>query len=189
MSIAVIVIVVVAGLALLALYGVLTYNGLVRMRNECDQRFSDIDVQLKLRHDLVSNLVETVRGYAAHERQTLETVTAARSAAVSAAGPSAKADAERGLSAALRQLFAVAESYPDLRASRNFLELQKELAGIEDRIQDARRLYNASVADMNVRVASLPSRIIARIGGIRARDFFELEEPADRETPSVSFAP
>lgn len=184
----VVAIVVVAGVALLALYGVLTYNGLVRMRNECDQRFSDIDVQLKLRHDLVPNLVEAVRGYAAHERQTLENVTAARSAAA-AAGPSARADAERGLGAALRQLFAVAEGYPELRASRNFLELQNQLAGIEDRIQAARRLYNASVADMNVRVASLPSRIIARVAGIRARDFFELEEPADRETPSVSFAP
>ena len=187
MSVAVIVI--IAGAALLVLYGVLTYNGLVRMRNECDQRFSDIDVQLKLRHDLVPNLVETVRGYAAHERQTLENVTAARSAAVAAGGPSAQADAERGLSAALRQLFAVAENYPELRASSSFLELQHELAGIEDRIQDARRLYNASVADMNVRVASLPSRIIARIAGMRARDFFELDEPTDREAPSVSFAP
>jgi LemA protein len=184
-----VVIVIVAGAALLVLYGVLTYNGLVRMRNECDQRFSDIDVQLKRRHDLVPNLAEAVRGYAAHERQTLENVTAARSAAVSAVGPSAQADAERGLSAALRQLFAVAESYPALKASRNFLELQSELASIEDRIQDARRLYNASVGDMNVRVASLPSRIIARIVGIRARDFFELDEPADRVAPSVSFTP
>jgi len=185
----VVAIVIIAGATLLVLYGVLTYNRLVRMRNECDQRFSDIDVRLKLRHDLVPNLVEAVRGYAAHERQALESVTAARSAAVSAVGPSARADAERGLSGALRQLFAVAESYPELRASRNFLELQNELAGVEDRIQDARRLYNASVADMNVRVASLPSHIIARIAGIRARGFFELEEPADREAPSVSFAP
>jgi LemA protein len=184
-----VVIVIIAAAALLALYGVLTYNGLVRMRNECDQRFSDIDVQLKLRHDLVPNLVEAVRGYAAHERQTLENVTSARSAAVSAVGPSARADAERGLGAALRQLLAVAESYPELKANRNFLELQNELVGIEDGIQDARRLYNASVADMNVRVASLPSRIIARIAGIGARDFFELEEQTDRETPSVSFAP
>jgi LemA protein len=184
----VVVIVIIAGAALLMFYGVLTYNGLVRMRNECDQRFSDIDVQLKLRHDLVPNLVEAVRGYAAHERQALENVTAARSAAVSAVGPS-RADAERGLSTVLRQLLAVAENYPELKANRNFLELQNELVGIEDGIQDARRLYNASVADMNVRVASLPSRIIARIAGIRARDFFELEELTDRETPSVSFAP
>jgi LemA protein len=186
MSVAVIVIVAI--LALVVLYGVFTFNRLVRMGNECDQLFSDIDVQLKRRHDLVPNLVETVRGYASHERQTFENVTAARSAAVAASGPAAQTEAENALGAALRQLFAVAENYPELRASRNFLALQNELSEIEDRIQEARRSYNVSVRDMNVSIASLPSRIVARMAGMRPRDFFELEEPADREVPSVSFA-
>jgi LemA protein len=186
MLVAIIVVVVVV--ALLLLYGVVTFNALVRMANECDQSFSDIEVQLKRRHDLIPNLVETVKGYAAHERQVLDNVTVARSAAVSASGPQARARAEGMLEGALRQLFAVAESYPELKADRNFRELQKDLTDTEDRIQQARQSYNASVRDLNIRIASLPSRIVARIGGMRAREFFELEEAADREAPSVSFA-
>ena len=174
-------------MALLLLYGVVAFNALVRMRNECDQAFSDINVQLKRRHDLIPNLVETVKGYAGHERQVLENVTEARSRAVSASGPEARAEAESGLGGALRQLFAVAESYPELKADRNFRELQRELTDTEDGIQSARQSYNVSVREMNVRVQSFPSSVIARATKMRRREFFELAEPAQSEVPQASF--
>jgi LemA protein len=183
--IAALVIVALAGL--LAVYGLVTFNSLVRMRNDCDERFSNMDVQLRLRHDLVPNLVETVRGYASHERQVLERVTAARGAAVAAAGPAERARAEGELGAALGALLAVAERYPELKASSNFLALQRELSAIEDRIQEARRAYNASARDMNIRVETLPSRVVARLAGMGKRDFFELDEAAERGVPSISF--
>jgi LemA protein len=184
----ILIIVLVALGILIALYGVATFNSLIRLNNRAQEGFSDIDVQLKRRHDLIPNLVETVRGYAAHERQTLENVTAARNAAVAATGPEAQARAENQLTGALRQLFAVAENYPDLKASRNFLELQNEITDTEDKIQAARRFYNMTVRDLNIKVQSFPSRVIANQRGIEKRAFFELDEAADREVPTVSFS-
>jgi LemA protein len=183
-----VVLIVIAVLIVLAvIYVIATNNSLIRLRNRAEEGFSDIDVQLKRRHDLIPNLVETVKGYASHERQVLENVTAARSTAVAASGPHAQAQAENALTGALRQLFAVAENYPDLKASRNFLELQNELTDTEDKIQAARRFYNMTVRDLNIKIESFPSSIIANSRGIQKRDFFELDEPADREVPSVSF--
>jgi LemA protein len=186
MTIAIIVILAIVVIAVL--YTIAAFNSLVRLRQRADEGFSDIDVQLKRRHDLIPNLVETVRGYAAHERQTLENVTAARNAAVAATGPEAQARAENQLTGALRQLFAVAENYPDLKASRNFLELQNEITDTEDKIQAARRFYNMTVRDLNIKVQSFPSSVIANQRGIQKRAFFELDEAADREVPTVSFS-
>ena len=185
MSIALIVLIVVV--VLLVIYAVVTYNGLVRLRNQAEEAFSDIDVQLKRRHDLIPNLVETVKGYAAHERQVFENVTAARSAATSAHGPEAQAQAENQLTGALRQLFAVAEAYPDLKANQNFLELQNELTDTEDKIQASRRFYNMTVRDLNTKIEQFPSSIIARFANAEQREFFELEDPAERAVPAVSF--
>src|SRR5437667_5109522 len=185
MTIAIIVILAIVVIAVI--YTIAAFNGLIRLQNRADGGFSDIDVQLKRRHDLIPNLVETVKGYASHERTVLENVTAARNAAVAATGPGAQAQAENQLSGALRQLFAVAENYPDLKASRNFLELQNELTDTEDKIQAARRFYNMTVRDLNIKIESFPSSVIANYRGIQKRDFFELDEPADREVPSVSF--
>jgi LemA protein len=183
-----IALIVIAALILIAvIYGIVTYNSLIRLQIRADEGFSDIDVQLKRRHDLIPNLVETVKGYAAHERQTLESVTQARNAAVAATGPEAQAQAENQLTGALRQLFAVAENYPDLKASRNFLELQNELTDTEDKIQAARRFYNMTVRDLNIKVQSFPSSVIANMRGIGQREFFEMEEPSEREVPVVSF--
>jgi LemA protein len=173
MTVAVIVIIAVA--ALLILYGILTFNNLVRLRTRSAEGFSDIDVQLKRRHDLIPNLVETVKGYAAHERQTFENVTAARSRAVAAKGPQDRAQAENALSGALRQLFAVAEAYPELKASQNFIELQDELTDTEDKIQAARRFYNMTVRDLNIKLQSFPASAVARMGYFSEREFFELE--------------
>lgn len=183
-----VVLIVIGVLVVLAvIYVIATNNGLIRLRNRAEEGYSDIDVQLKRRHDLIPNLVETVKGYASHERQVLENVTAARSTAVSASGPQAQAQAENALSGALRQLFAVAENYPDLKASRNFLELQNEITDTEDKIQAARRFYNMTVRDLNIKIESFPSSVIANSRGIQKRDFFELDEPGDREVPAVSF--
>jgi LemA protein len=183
----VVIIVIVAIIVIAIAYTIAAFNGLVKLQNRADEGFSDIDVQLKRRHDLIPNLVETVKGYAAHERQTLENVTAARNQAVAATGPEAQAQAENQLSGALRQLFAVAENYPDLKASQNFLELQNEITDTEDKIQAARRFYNMTVRDLNIKVQSFPSSLIANSRGIQKREFFELDEPADRAVPQVSF--
>ena len=185
MSIALIVLIVVV--VLLAIYAVVTYNGLIRLRNQTEEAFSDIDVQLKRRHDLIPNLVETVKGYAAHERQVFENVTAARSAATAAQGPEAQAQAENQLTGALRQLFAVAEAYPDLKANQNFLELQNELTDTEDKIQASRRFYNMTVRDLNKKIEQFPSSVIARFANANQREFFELDDPAERAVPTVSF--
>src|SRR6266566_7977608 len=183
-----IVILVIVAIVLIAIaYTIATFNSLIRLQNRADEGFSDIDVQLKRRHDLIPNLVETVKGYAAHERQVLENVTQARTAAVAASGPQAQAQAENALTGALRQLFAVAENYPDLKASRNFLELQNEITDTEDKIQAARRFYNMTVRDLNIKIESFPSSVIANMRGIQKRQFFELDEPADRAVPAVSF--
>jgi LemA protein len=183
----VVIIILVAILVLLVIYAIATYNSLIRLKNRAEEGYSDIDVQLKRRHDLIPNLVETVKGYAAHERQVFENVTAARSNAVAARGPEQRAEAEGALTGALRQLFAVAEAYPDLKANQNFIELQDEITDTEDKIQASRRFYNMTVRDLNVKVDQFPSSVIAGFGSFQKREFFELDEPSDREVPVVSF--
>ena len=180
-------IVLIVVVVLIALYVIATFNSLVRLRNQSEEAFSDIDVQLKRRHDLIPNLVETVKGYAAHERQVFENVTAARANAVAASGPQQQAQAENALTGALRQLFAVAENYPELKASQNFLELQNELTDTEDKIQASRRFYNMTVRDLNVKVQQFPSSVIARFANAHEREFFELDDAREREVPAVSF--
>ena len=170
---------------LFAIVGI--YNGLVRLRVQSDNAWADIDVQLKRRHDLIPNLVETVKGYAGHERQTLENVVNARNRAMSAQVPAAKGEAEGMLAGALRQLFALAEAYPQLRAVESFTQLQGTLAQIEDTLQNARRYYNAVVRDLNTRIAQFPSNIIAEMFNFKPREFFEITAPAEREVPKVSF--
>ncbi len=163
------------------------YNGLVKLRVQCDNAWADIDVQLKRRYDLIPNLVQTVQGYAAHEKGTLEGVVAARNAAMSAQGPAAKAGAENMLTSALRQVFALAEAYPQLRAVESFTQLQTTLSQLEDSIQNARRYYNAVVRDLNTKIAEFPSNIIANMFGFKTREFFEVAAPAERDVPKVSF--
>src|SRR6185295_1733763 len=182
-------IVFVVVLVLLALLVVGLYNSLVGLRVRADNAWSDIDVQLKRRHELIPNLVETVRGYAGHERGTLEAVIEARNRAMAAQGPAAQAAAENQLTGALRQLFALAEAYPQLRAVESFTQLQASLSAIEDAIQNARRYYNAVVRDLNTKVVQFPSNLIAGMFGIGPRNFFELSDPAEREVPKVSFEP
>jgi LemA protein len=182
-----ILIIVLALVAIIVIWGLVTYNRLVRLSVSADEGESEIDVQLKRRHDLIPNLVETVKGYAGHERETLQRVTEARGAAISAKGPQERATAEGELSQALGRLLAVSEAYPDLKANQNFLELQRELTATEDRIQAARRFYNTQVEALNTRIQSLPSKIVANMGNFRQREFFELEDRADAEVPSVAF--
>jgi LemA protein len=162
------------------------YNGLVRLKVRADGAWSDIDVQLKRRYDLIPNLVETVKGYASHERGTLEAVIDARSRAMNAQGPAAKAQAEGELTGALKSLFALSEAYPQLRSAETFGQLQAQLAEIEDALQNARRYYNAVVRDLNTRVLQFPSNLIARTFGFREREFFQLAEN-ERSVPRVSF--
>ena len=180
------IILIVIG-ALVVIYGIATFNSLIRLNNRAQEGFSDIDVQLKRRHDLIPNLVETVKGYAAHERQTFENVTAARNQATAAHGPEQQAQAENALTGALRQLLAVAEAYPELKASQNFIELQDELTDTEDKIQAARRGYNMTARDLNIKVESFPSRFLAPMANVSRREFFEVEDQADRAVPQVSF--
>jgi LemA protein len=173
--------------ALLVIFVIVIYNGLVSLRVQCDNAWADIDVQLKRRYDLIPNLVETVKGYAAHEKGTLEGVVAARNQAMAAQGPAAKAGAETALTAALRQVFALAEAYPQLRAVESFSQLQQTLNQIEDSVQNARRYYNAVVRDFNTKIAQFPSNILAGMFNFKAREFFEISAPAEREVPKVSF--
>ena len=171
----------------LVLYLMSTYNGLVRLKVQCDNAWSDIDVQLKRRYDLIPNIVETVKGYAAHERDTLEGVVAARNQAMTAQGPAAKGEAEGMLTSALRQVFALAEAYPQLRAVESFTQLQNTLNQIEDTLQNARRYYNAVVRDFNTMIEQFPSNIVAGMGNFKEREFFQISAPAEREVPKVSF--
>lgn len=175
-----------AALALLVVLVVLGYNRLVRLRNEVDTGWANIDVQLKRRADLIPNLVEAVRGYAAHERGVFEEVTRARAALQQAATPGSAADANEGLTSALGRLFAVAEAYPELRASENFLRLQEDLTDTEDKISAARRYYNATVMRFNTAIQSIPWVLVAKPLGFRDRDFFSAE--GDTAVPEVSFA-
>ncbi|GGN00295.1 hypothetical protein GCM10009721_29290 [Terrabacter tumescens] len=172
---------------LLAVVGVVMYNGLIGLRNKVEEGWRQIDVELKRRHDLIPNLVETVKGYASHERGTLEEVMQARSAAMSGAStPAAAAQAEGQLSQALGRLMAVAEAYPDLKANQNFLALQQELTSTEDRIASSRRYYNALVRELNTKVESVPSNIVANMAGVKRAEYFEA--PAtEAVVPNVSF--
>ncbi len=174
-------------LAVLVVAFIAIYNGLVRLRVQADNAWADIDVQLKRRYDLVPNLVETVKGYAAHESGTLEAVVQARNSAMAAQGPAQKAEAENMLSGALRQLFALSEAYPQLRAVESFTALQSTLTQLEDTIQNARRYYNAVVREFNTKIQQFPSNIVAGMFNFKPREFFEVNAPAEREVPKVSF--
>lgn len=173
---------------LLALWTVLIFNRLVRLSNEAKRGWSNIDVQLKRRTDLIPNLVEAVKGYAAHERALFEEVTAARTALQQASSPAQAGEANRQVTEAVGRLFAVSEAYPQLRASENFQMLQGELTDTEDKIAAARRFYNQTVYQYNSRLQSFPDLVVARFGAFREREFFELEEPAEAELPSVEFS-
>ncbi|MBI3989740.1 MAG: LemA family protein [candidate division NC10 bacterium] len=166
---------------------ILLYNGLVRLRVRSDEAWSDIDAQLKRRYDLIPNLVETVKGYASHERGLFEKVAELRSRAMGTPGPREKGAVEGELTQALRTLFAVAENYPQLRASENFLQLQQNLAEVEEQIQLSRRYYNAVVRDLNTRIRVFPSNLIASWFDFKERDFFELEAPEERRPVRVQF--
>jgi LemA protein len=170
--------IVVGLLILLVLYAIFMYNRLVRARVRVDNGWSQIDVQLRRRYDLIPNLIETVKGYAAHEREVFEEVTRARTQAQNATGVRGQADAENALTRSIRQLIAVAENYPELKASQNFLALQEELTRTESRIAFARQFYNDQVANLNVLIGTFPSNIVARLGSFTPRDFFEIDDPA-----------
>ena len=174
---------------LLAIYLIALYNGLVQKRNRVDNAWSQIEVQLKRRRDLIPNLVETVKGYAAHERGTFEAVTQARAAAAGAQGPAQTGVAEGILGAALGRLFAVAEAYPDLKANENFLDLQAQLQDTENKIAISRQVYNDTVLTYNNAIQVFPAVLIAGTLGFTRREFFEIEDAGDRELPAVSFQP
>jgi len=179
---------VVAGLVLvIVLWFVGVYNGLVGMRNQVKNAWSQIDVQLKRRYDLIPNLVETVKGYAKHEREVFENVTKARAACMSAAGPADAAKAENFLSQTLKSLFAVAEAYPELKANQNFLALQEELASTENKVSFARQFYNDTVMRYNTRIQTVPANIVAGMFSFKAEEFFQTESAAERQAPKVQF--
>jgi len=183
------ILVVLGILLLVVIFGVAIYNKLVRLKNTVKSSWSDIDVQLKKRYDLVPNLVETVKGYASHEKSVFENVTKARSMAMKTSNPAEKAKAENMLSETLKSLFAVAEAYPDLKANVNFMQLQSQLKELEDNIEYARRYYNAVVRDFNILIESFPSNIIAGSFGFKQEEFFELEAPdVERKPVKVSLS-
>jgi LemA protein len=183
----VIVIIIVALLLLVGLIYVLIRNSLINLEQRVGEAWSGIDVQLKRRHDLVPNLVETVKGYATHERETFEKVTQARAAAMQASGPAEAGQAEGQLTAALGGLRVVAEQYPELRATENFQQLQRQLSELEDEIQASRRIYNSNVQVFNTRIQQFPSSIPAKQMGYTEKQYFEITEPSEREAPQVSF--
>lgn len=173
-------------LAAIALWLIATFNGLVSLKNKTDEAWSDIDVQLKRRYDLVPNLVETVKGYAAHEQGTFQKVIEARTAAMGAKSVAEHAQAENMLSQTLKSIFALAEAYPDLKANQNFLQLQSQLAELEDHLQAARRFYNGNVRDFNTKLQVFPTNLIGGMLGFAKRDFFETAE-AEKAAPQVKF--
>ncbi|MFC1789835.1 LemA family protein [Patescibacteria group bacterium] len=175
--------VIIGVILVLALWLAITYNGFITLRNRSQEAWADIDVQLKRRYDLIPNLVATVKGYATHEKELFEKVTEARTRAMGATGLKEKAAAENALSGTLKTLFAVSENYPQLKASENFLELQKELSDTENKIQAARRFYNGNVRDLNIKTESFPSNIVASMFRFKKMDFFELEEGAAAKEP------
>ena len=166
---------------------VVFYNSLVSLKNRAKEAWADIAVQLKRRYDLIPNLVNIVKGYATHERELFEKVTQARANAIGAQSVADKAQAENQLTGALKSLFAVSENYPDLKASTNFLELQRELTDTEDKVQAARRFYNANVRDLAIKIESFPSNIVAKIFNFKKMDLFEITESAQKEAPQVKF--
>jgi len=188
MTLLIVVVLLVLIVVVLAVLAIVVYNRLVTSRNAVDNAWAQIDVQLRRRHELIPNLVETVKGYAAHERQTFDSVTAARAAAVSATGPAEQAAAENQLTGALRSLFAVAEAYPQLQASQNFLQLQQSIVDTEDKIQASRRFYNGGVRELNTKIKVFPNNLFARNLGFHEREFFEVENGAAiSEPPRVQF--
>jgi len=181
--------IVLAVIVVAVLWAITVYNGLVTMRQRVNQAFADIDVQLRQRHDLVPNLVETVKGYAAHERGTLDGVVKARNAAVAAQGPAQQAAAENMLSGALRQLFALSEAYPDLKASANFQQLQAELTDLENKIAASRRFFNNAVQEYNAGIQRFPAALFATSFGFTQKDYFDLgaDRQAETAAPQVKF--
>ena len=184
--IALIIVLVLIGIAVMFFVGM--YNSLVQLRNQVKNAWSQIDVQLKRRHDLIPNLIETVKGYMTHERETLQNITNARSHAVNAQTVGEKAQAERQLTSALGQLNVVVENYPDLKANQNFLALQEELTSTENKISFARQNYNDQVLFYNNKIQMFPSNIIAGMFNFKQEEFFQLEDKAEREVPKVSFS-
>ncbi|MEA2097924.1 MAG: LemA family protein [Patescibacteria group bacterium] len=180
-------IIILVVLIALGLWIVKIYNGLVKLKVRINEAWSDIDVQLKRRYDLIPNLINTVKGYATHERELFENVTKARSNAMNAQNPEEKAGAENMLSGALKSLFAVSENYPQLKANENFLELQRELSDTENKIQASRRFYNGNVRDLNTKIQIFPDSIVAGMLKIGKREFFEIEDKKEKETPKVEF--
>ena len=183
MIIGVIIIVIIV---IAILWAIAVYNGLIKMKNRVDEAWSDIDVQLKRRYDLIPNLVSTVKGYAAHEKEVFEKVTEARSKAMGAGTTEDKAKAENALSGTLKSLFAVAEAYPELKANQNFLELQQELTDTEDKIQASRRFYNGNVRDYNTKIEVFPNSLFAGMLNLTKREFFQAEE-GEKEAVQVQF--
>jgi len=182
------VIIIVAILVVLVLIFIGVNNSMIGARNRVDEAWSGIDVQLKRRHDLVPNLVETVKGYATHERETFEKVTEARAEAMKAQGPAQAGAAEGRLNAVLGDLRAIAENYPELRATENFQQLQRELTELEDEIQASRRIYNSNVQTYNTKIQVFPNSVIASMRNFEAREFFEITDEAEREPARVSFS-
>ena len=182
------VVLIIVGVAvLLGLIFILIRNSMIGSRNRVDEAWSGIDVQLKRRHDLIPNLVEAVKGYATHERETFERVTQARAAAMQAQGPAQASQAEGMLSQALGGLRVVAEQYPELRATENFQQLMRQLSELEDEIQASRRIYNSNVQSYNTKIQIFPNSVVAGMGGFTPREFFEIEVASDREAPQISF--
>ena len=179
--------IIIAIVVLVVLWVIGAFNGLVTLKNRAKEALSDIDVQTKRRYDLIPNLVETVKGYAAHESGVFEKVTEARANAMNAQGTVAKEQAENALSSTLKSLFAVSENYPDLKASTNFLNLQNELTDTEDKIQAARRFYNTNVRDLNIKIESVPGNIIAKSFGFTEMDLFQTTNEAEKQPVSVKF--
>lgn len=188
MDISVVLLIIFGLLVVLGLYVAVTYNSLVKLRNRVEEAWSDITVQLKRRADLIPGLVETVKGYAAHEKEVFDQVTRARAETVSAQGPTEAAAAENHMQQALKSIFAVAEAYPQLQASQNFLELQSQLVDTENKIQAARRFYNGGVREFNIKIQTFPNNLFARMMGFIERDFFEVENVAAiSEPPRIEF--
>jgi LemA protein len=183
----IIVIIVVGFVFVVGLWFLATYNSLVTMRNQSKNAWAQIDVQLKRRHDLIPNIVETVKGYAKHERETLDAVIKARNSAVSASGVAAQGKAEGELSGVLSKLFALAEAYPDLKANQNYLALQEELSSTENKIAFSRQAYNDAVMFYNTRIQMIPANIVAGIGNFTQMEMFELKDDAQRNAPQVKF--
>ncbi|MFO7807313.1 MAG: LemA family protein [Candidatus Moraniibacteriota bacterium] len=182
----VVLVILGAVLGLFLVWLIFIYNGLVRLKNRVEEAWSDIDVQLKRRYDLIPNLINTVKGYAKHERETLEKVTEMRAKAMSAKDTKEQAEAENALSETLKSLFAVSENYPDLKANQNFLELQRELSDTENKIQASRRFYNGNVRDFNTKIQTFPNNIVSGILGFKEREFFEAEGE-EKENVEVKF--